>query len=267
MCDVLNIPRSSYYYESKIQNSNLDDNYSKVVIKAFKKNRRAYGTRRLKKHLEEKEGIVLSRRRIGRIMRKNGLISSYTVAKYKVHKDTCNEAKIVNSVDRKFDNREFLDVVVSDLTYVRVNGKWNYICLMLDLYNREIVGYSAGIHKDARLVYEAFLSIKHDLSKINIFHTDRGNEFKNKAIDGLLDTFSIERSLSKKGCPYDNAVAEATFKTVKKEFVYQETFKSIEHLRLELFDYVNWYNNHRLHSSLEYKSPIDYKNLHLKKIV
>ena len=70
MCDVLNIPRSSYYYESKIQNSNSDDNYSKVVIKAFKKNRRAYGTRRLKKHLEEKEDIVLSRRRIGRIMRK-----------------------------------------------------------------------------------------------------------------------------------------------------------------------------------------------------
>ncbi len=267
MCDVLNIPRSSYYYESKIQEPNSDDDYSKSVIKVFKKNRRAYGTRRLKKHLEENEGIILSRRRIGRIMRENGLVSSYTVAKYRVHKDTCNEAKITNLVDRNFDNRDFLDVVVSDLTYVRVSGKWHYICLMLDLHNREIVGYSAGAHKDARLVYEAFSSIKHDLSKVNIFHTDRGNEFKNNAIDGLLDTFSIERSLSKKGCPYDNAVAEATFKTVKKEFIYQETFESIEHLRLELFDYVNWYNNHRLHSSLGYKSPIEYKYLHLKKVV
>lgn len=143
MCDVLNIPRSSYYYESKIQSPSSDADYSKVIIKAFKKNRRAYGTRRLKKYLEETKGIILSRRRIGRIMRKNGLVSSYTVAKYRVHKDTCNEAKVTNLVDRNFHNRDFLDVVVSDLTYVRVNGKWHYICLMLDLHNREIVGYSA----------------------------------------------------------------------------------------------------------------------------
>ncbi len=177
-----------------------------------------------------------------------------------------NQSKVTNLVDRNFDNRECLDVVVSDLTCVRVNGKWNYVCLMLDLYNRVIVGYSAGVHKDARLVYEAFSSIKHDLSKVKIFHTDRGNEFKNNAIDGLLDTFSIERSLSKKGRPYDNAVAEATFKTFKKEFIYQEVFESIDHLRLELFDYVNWYNNHRLHSSLGYMSPLDYKKLHLKKV-
>ncbi len=72
MCEVLNVPRSSYYYESKIQSSSSDDDYSKVIIKAFKKNRRAYGTRRLKKYLEETEGIILSRRRIGRIMRENG---------------------------------------------------------------------------------------------------------------------------------------------------------------------------------------------------
>ena len=111
------------------------------------------------------------------------------VAKYKVHKTTCNEAKVANVVNRSFNGRNNLEVVVSDLTYARVNGKWNYVCLMLDLFNREIIGFSAGPNKDARLVYEAFASIKHDLSKVKIFHTDRGNEFKNNAIDGLLDTF------------------------------------------------------------------------------
>lgn len=96
-----------------------DDDYSKVVIKAFKKNRHAYGTKWLKKHLEEKEGIVLLRRRIGRIMGKNGLVSSYIVAKYKVHKDTCNEAKIVNSVDRKsifFIQIEEMSLKIKQLT-------------------------------------------------------------------------------------------------------------------------------------------------------
>lgn len=74
----------------------------------------------------------------------------------------------------------------------------------------QIIGYSAGFNKDAKLVLKAFASIKINLNEINIFHTDRGNEFKNQLIDETLKTFNIRQSLSKKGCPYDNAVAEAT---------------------------------------------------------
>ncbi len=70
-------------------------------------------------------------------------------------------------------------------------------------FNREIIGYSAGRKKNAELVYEAFLNSTADLSKICIFHTDRGSEFKNKIIDELIKTFNIQRSLSHKGCPYD----------------------------------------------------------------
>ena len=80
---------------------------------------------------------------------------------------------------------------MSDLTYVRVNGRWNYICILLDLYNREILGYSAGTHKDAELVKQAFYNTQVDLSKINLFHTDRGNEFKNPAVDDVLNTVEI----------------------------------------------------------------------------
>jgi len=266
MCSVLNIPRSTYYAESKSIKKFTKDPYTDDIIRIFKANRRSYGTRRIKKALSDEDKIV-SRRRIGRIMRENGLVSSYTVAKYKIHKTSVNEAKVANSLNREFNNRKHLEVVVSDLTYVRVDGKWHYVCLILDLYNREIIGYSAGPRKDAALVYQAFASIKHDLDKISLFHTDRGNEFKNNAIEGLLDTFNIDRSLSKKGCPYDNAVAEATYKTFKVEFVYQNVFESLDHLRTELFDYVNWYNNIRLHSSLGYLPPTTYKYLHLKKVV
>ena len=106
----------------------------------------------------------------------------------------------------QLSNRDQLDVVVSDLTYVRVDGKWNYVCILLDLFNREIIGYSAGAKKDAQLVYKAFTTVKYKLDDINIFHTDRVNEFKNNIIDGLIDTFNIKRSLSKKGCPYANYI-------------------------------------------------------------
>ncbi len=86
------------------------------------------------------------------------------------------------------------------------------------MYNREIVGYSCGLNKNTELVYQAIMRITRPLSKIEIFHTDRGNEFKNNIIDQLLSTFKIQRSLSAKGCPYDNAVAEATYKVFKTEF-------------------------------------------------
>tara|TARA_Y100001933_G_scaffold129539_1_gene129186 strand:+ start:527 stop:1327 length:801 start_codon:yes stop_codon:yes gene_type:complete len=266
MCTVLKIHRSTYYYDSKSNASKEKDKYTEDVIRIFKTSRRSYGTRRLRKELQS-EGKQVSRRRIKRIMADNGLVSSYTVAKYKPYKTTSNESVVSNVVDRKFDERERLEAVVSDLTYVRVAGKWNYVCLILDLHNREIIGYSAGQNKDAELVFQAFATIKHDLRKISIFHTDRGNEFKNNAIDAILDTFEIDRSLSKKGCPYDNAVAEATFKSFKVEFVYQHVFENLDELRLELFDYVNWYNNIRLHSSLGYLPPTTYKYLHLKKVV
>ena len=105
-------------------------------------------------------------------MAENGLVSSYTVAKYKPCKSNSNEDTVLNVVDRNFDDHKLLEVVVSDLTYVRVGGKWNYVCLLLDLHNHEIIGYSAGPNKSAELVYQAFATIKQDLRKISIFHTD-----------------------------------------------------------------------------------------------
>jgi transposase InsO family protein len=200
-------------------------------------------------------------------MKENGLVSKYTVAQFKPHIDKPNESDVKNELNREFDQEEQLAVVVSDLTYVKVEKRWHYICLFVDLYNREIIGFSAGPNKDANLVYQAISTIKADLREIQMFHTDRGNEFKNKLIDDALETFGIKRSLSMKGCPYDNAVAEATFKAIKTEFVKGRYFESLEQLQIELADYVHWFNHIRIHGTLEYLSPIEYKNKHLKKIV
>lgn len=264
MCAVLKISRATYYYEVK---EKPDESLLIQSIKEiFLLSRNNYGTRKIKKELA-KEGKIVSRRRIGRIMKQEGLVSTYTVAQFKPHVAKCNEDRIENVVDRKFNDQPQHNVVVSDLTYVRVGMSWNYICLLIDLFNREIIGYSAGRNKDARLVMQAFSKVETNLKNINIFHTDRGNEFKNKLIDETLEAFRIERSLSMKGCPYDNAVAEATFKIIKTEFVKNKVFSSLEELQIELADYVNWFNNHRIHSSLNYLSPREFKEITLKKVV
>lgn len=264
MCKVLQISRSTFYYESQMNSSS--DEVSQAIEVIFKDSQNNYGTRKIKEELRKLD-ITVSRRRIGRIMKERGLVSTYTVAQFKVHKDTCNESLVANELNREFDNKAPLAAVVSDLTYVRVNHKWNYICILIDLFNREIIGYSTGARKDAGLVYKAFASIKTNLKNISLFHTDRGNEFKNRLIEDVLKTFAIKRSLSMKGCPYDNAVAEATFKIIKTEFVRNYHFESVEELNIKLTDYVNWFNKKRIHSTLGYLSPFEYKLAHLKKTV
>lgn len=229
-----------------------------MINKIFHDNYRAYGTRRIKEALK-KENIFTSRRRIARIMKLNQWVSKYTMKKYRPSKGV-NEADHKNIIHQEFTVGQTRKAIVTDLTYVKVQGKWNYICIMLDLSIRNIVSYSVGVNKNAELVMKAISQIPMNLSEIDIFHSDRGKEFDNQLIDDCLQVFGIQRSLSKKGCPYDNAVAEATFKSIKTEFVDGENFDSIEELERRLMQYINWFNYIRLHSSLDYQTPMAYKN-------
>ena len=150
------------------------------------------GTRRIKASLSRK-GIITSRRRIRRIMIKYGLESVYTHKKYRNHKSKVNEKENPNLINREFNERKELEIIASDLTYVRVGNTYHYISILLDLFNREIRGYACGRHKNAKLVYQAFSKIKGDLRNICVFHSDRGSEFDNLIIDKCLDTFDIKR--------------------------------------------------------------------------
>lgn len=256
MCKCLKISRSAYYYEASSEKDETE--LEQLITTIFRNNKDVYGCRKLKKELSKKNHIV-SRRRICRIMKKLGLVSKYSIAKFRPHKSKCNESVVKNELDRKFDNHKQYAVVVSDLTYVRVNYKWNYVCILVDLFNREIIGHSAGMHKNSDLVYDAFATVPTELGNIQMFHTDRGSEFNNQLIDEMLDTFKIKRSLSMKGCPYDNAVAEATFKVFKTEFVCGRNFESLEQLKVELSDYVHWFNHIRIHGSLDYLTPVQFR--------
>ena len=144
MCRVLQVNRSTYYYEAKQPPD--EPGLASEIKEIFFASRNNYGTRKIKKELRE-TGKQVSRRRVGRIMKQEGLVSNYTTAQFKPQKDTCNESKTENVLNRQFQNREYRDAVISDLTYVRVGAHWNYICVLVDLYNREIIGYSAGEHK------------------------------------------------------------------------------------------------------------------------
>ena len=258
MCKVLKIPRSTLYYKSKPCKVNVE--LENAVIEEFRRSRNNYGTRKLKILLNRRK-FVVSRRRIGKIMKKYNLVSNYTLRRTKNGKETVNNDATANIVNREFDGHTKYEVVVSDLTYVKIGHSWYYICLLLDLCGRKILGSAVGSKKDAKLVETAFYSVQADLRHIHIFHTDRGSEFKNQVIEQILEAFGVERSLSAKGTPYDNAVAESMYNIVKTEFVFGNQFADLAEFKLYWFDYVNWYNNIRIHGSLDYLTPNEWHDL------
>ena len=204
----------------------------------------------------------MSRRKIGWLMKELGLVSSYGIPKYTkpgTKSQDSNKADISNLLGRNFSGWSEKEVIVSDLTYVTVAGKWCYTCALIDLFNREVVGCSVGENKTAELVLLAFAQSRIDWRRVMIFHTDRGMEFCATKIDEFLKKYGIIRSLSRPGTPIDNAVSESFYKTVKKEFVKKREFPSLENLRLLFGDWVHWYNNIRFHSANENKPPIVFR--------
>lgn len=181
----------------------------------------------------ERRGVTASGRRIVNIMKRRGMTSAYARRTFKPHKTRVNEARLANILDREFDGYEPRTHLASDLTYVRVGGKWAYACLLIDLANRSIAGHSADTSRTADLVMAAFATLGFPLTEVEVFRTDRGGGF-------------------------DNAVVESTNRLLKKELIYRNHYTSLEQLRSDPDDYVWWSDNQRLHSTLGYRSPKEF---------
>ena len=253
------VPRSTHYrMPAHPPRPKAPDPIGPDVLGAFEASRDGYGARRLKVALE-RAGITASRRRICRIMRENGLSSAYSGRAPKGGDRPVQPPSAENVPARSFDGHAPRTHVAADLAYVRAGGSWRCVRLLADLCNREIVGCSCGRRKDARLVKAAFSNVAFPLAAIEVFRSDRGPEFCNGDVDALLSAFGIERPVSRPGNPYDNAVAESTDRALERELARGRAFPSEDRLRTELFDWVNWHNNYRLHSTLGYMTPAGFR--------
>ena len=184
-CRILGVPRSTYYHMlANPPAPPAPDPIEPDVLGAFGASRGGYGARRLKVALA-RSGITASRRRICRILRQNGLSSAYSGRGPGASRPAA-PPDAANVLGRGFDGHRPRTHVAADLTYVRAGSRWCYVCLLVDLYNREIVGCSCGRRKDASLVKAAFSNVEFPLTGIEVFHSDRGAEFCNAEIDAIL---------------------------------------------------------------------------------
>ena len=144
----------------------------------------------------ERRGVTASGRRIVNIMKRRGMAGAYARRTSEPHKTRADEAGLANILDREFDGYGPRTHLASDLTYVRVGGKWAYACPLIDLANRGIAGHSADTGRAADLVMAAFATLDFPLTGVEVFRTDRGGGFDNARIDELLDVFDIRGSPS-----------------------------------------------------------------------
>ena len=191
-CGIPGVPRSTCYWMTGHPGTERADPIAGDVRAVRRDGRERYGARKIKAALERK-GVTASRRRIGNIMREQGMTSAYARGRSEPHRTRADEARLANLLDRGFDGYAPHTHLAGDLTYVRVGGDWAYVCLPVGLANRGIVGHSAGRTRDASLVLGAFATLGFPLTDVQVFHTDRGGEFDNTRIDELLDVFDIKK--------------------------------------------------------------------------
>ena len=151
---------------------------------------------------------------------------------------------------------------MGDITYCKLtDGSFMFLAVVMDLFNREIVGWALGDKQDSSLVIRALSAARHlVILQKTIFHSDQGVQYSSKAFCDKLIELGIIPSMSRKGNCYDNSFVERFFSALKTEFLNHNPAATPEQLHKLIFEYIEcWYNRKRLHSSLGYLSPQDYK--------
>lgn len=264
MCQFLQVSRSAYYdWLHRLPTaSEKDDTDLKIVLQSeFEKSRASYGTRRLKAALLGRDRTV-SRRRIGRLMREAGLTCK-TKRKFKATTNSRHDQPIApNHLDRQFAVDQPDQVYAGDITYIPTQEGWLYLAVVIDLYSRQVVGWSMAKHMRTQLVNDALsMAIwKRKPPKGLLWHTDRGSQYASESHRALLAQHGIRQSMSRKGNCWDNAVSESFFHTLKTELIHQQTYQTRDQARQAVFEYIEvFYNRDRLHSANGYMSPVDYE--------
>ena len=256
-CGILGVAKSTCYWVLEHPEAERADPYEKDVERVWRDSGKVYGARKIR-HALGHEGVTLSRRRINRIMKGNGMAGSCSKAAYRPRPARPNDDPAPDILAREFNGYAPRTHLASDPAYVRVGSSWAYVCLPGDLANRQIAGHSVGVGHDADLVLAAFAALRFPLDEIEVFHTDRGGGFAGERIERMLDVFGVTRSLSRPGNPYDNAVVESTNRLVRKELIHRNVYTNVEQPRSDVNRYVWWYNHQRLHSTLGYLSPVEF---------
>lgn len=232
-----------------------------LIKEIFEESRRTYGTRRIHEALKA-QGLTVSRRRIGRLMKSQELVCK-TTRKFKATTDSKHKLPVAdNLLKRRFKVDAPDRCYVGDITYIWTLEGWLYLAVVLDLFSRMVVGWALKEHLKAELVNQALLQAiwKRKPPRGLVWHTDRGCQYASQSHRDILRTYGIQQSMSRKGDCWDNAVSESFFHTLKMELIHHRKFRTKEEAEKAIFEYIEvFYNRKRRHSANGYLPPVEFE--------
>jgi len=264
LCETLEVSISGYRAwkcGGTPQRKRLTDEQLLAVIEALHAELRgAYGSPRMVNEVRDR-GFPASKARVERLMRENGIRARHK-RRYKATTDSKHTLPVApNLLDRQFTPAAPNQAWGADLTYVWTEEGWLYLAVVLDLFNREIVGWSIKPRMTADIVIDALTMawFRRRPQAGLIHHSDRGSQYASQVFQGKLTDYGMVCSMSRKGNCWDNAPTESFFNSLKNERVFGTRYVTRDEARADLFDYIEvFYNRSRRHSTLGYKSPVQF---------
>lgn len=263
LCGRFGVTRSGYYAWRNRWASNQqlrEEQLLSLVQRHFEDSRGTYGSPRIHALLQH-QGIRTSRKRVVRLMQRAELKARAARVYRRIPGATAFFAKVPNRLPAGTTRPD--QVWVADITYLKLPGRWHYLAALMDKHTRRIVGWSLGSHRTVELTLTALRRavVKRSPKPGLVFHTDRGTEFGGYLFGDRLKALGIIQSMNRPKEMNDNAHMESFFHSLKSEELAGRRFYTEGELATAIRSYIQRYNAHRLHSSLGYRSPIDYERL------
>jgi transposase InsO family protein len=261
VCTVLREARSSFYHASTPTMTQVADvGLGDLLGTIFRRHRKRYGYRRLADELADR-GVTCSPARVRRLMAQRGLRALQPKNFVPKTSDGRADKPSPNLLSGQPLPAAPDCVWAGDITFIPTSAGWLYLAVVIDLCSRRIVGWSLADHMRSDLVLDA-LHQALQTRPINrtIFHSDRGSQYGSTPFRNALAKAGLRQSMSARANPYDNAWTESFIGTLKHEMLQNGCFENAGDARTEIFEYIDgYYNTHRKHSSLGYKTPIQFE--------
>ena len=265
LCQVLDVSRSGFYASKKrppCAREKSDERLAVEIAATHAKSQRRYGSPRVHRALRKK-GIRVGKKRVARVMQQKGIIGRQK-RRFRRTTDSNHTNPIApNVVARDFEPAAPNLVWAGDVTYIATGEGWAYLAVLLDLCSRRVVGWAMSPTNDTELALKALgraVRGRHFVPAGLVHHTDRGSPYASDDYRRALSSYAMVASMSRTGDCWDNAVAESFFATLRAELVDDERYATRQDAETSIGDYIDgFYNVERLHSHLDYVSPIEFE--------